>query len=88
LSALRGSAVEDFIDKINDWELRSQIEKVASFHGYMNTVAFIGIQMRNFARHVLGLSNVENRFVTSENCNFILDSFSRIIINQLGDYKW
>jgi formylmethanofuran dehydrogenase subunit E len=84
LSALRDSAVEDFIDKINDWDLISQIENVASFHGHMSTGAFIGIQMLNIARHILGLTNIGNRFVTNKTCNFLSDSFLKImIINQV-----
>jgi formylmethanofuran dehydrogenase subunit E len=67
--------MDDIIEKIADSEMRSQIEKVASFHGYLSTGAFAGIQMLNLARKVLCASNKDRLFVTCETYNCLPDSF-------------
>jgi len=35
--------MEEILENIGDPEMRSQILKVAAFHGYLSTGAFIGI---------------------------------------------
>lgn len=67
--------MEEIIQRIADPELRSQIEKVAPFHGYLSTGAFAGIQMLNIARKVLDVSEGERLFVTCETYNCLPDPF-------------
>jgi formylmethanofuran dehydrogenase subunit E len=67
--------MDNIIGKIADPETRSQIELVASFHGYLSTGAFIGIQMLDIARRVLGASNGDRLFVTCETYNCLPDPF-------------
>jgi formylmethanofuran dehydrogenase subunit E len=67
--------MEEIIGKIADPEMRSQMEKVASFHGYLSTGAFIGIQMLSIAKRVLGTSNGDRLFVTCETYNCLPDPF-------------
>ena len=71
----RGLGMEEIIEKIADPEMRSQIEKVASFHGYLSTGAFVGIQMLNLAKRVLHASNKDRLFVTCETSNCLPDPF-------------
>ena len=42
--------IDKVLKKINDPYLLFQIERVSSFHGYLSTGAFIGIQMLNIAK--------------------------------------
>ncbi len=77
--------MEDIIAKIADSEMRSQIEKVASFHGYLSTGAFIGIQMLNIARRVLGASNGDRLFVTCETYNCLPDPFQALAGCTIGN---
>jgi formylmethanofuran dehydrogenase subunit E len=67
--------MDEIIEKIADPEMRSQIEKVASFHGYLSTGAFAGIQMLNLAKKVLCASNKDRLFVTCETYNCLPDPF-------------
>lgn len=56
--------MEDVLKKITDPYLRFQIERVSSFHGYLSTGAFIGIQMLNIAKMVLDADPKEQLYVT------------------------
>jgi formylmethanofuran dehydrogenase subunit E len=67
--------MEEIIESIGDPEMRSQILKVAPFHGYLSTGAFIGIQMLNIAKRVLEASNGDRLFVTCETYNCLPDPF-------------
>lgn len=67
--------MEEILEKIEDPELRSQIERVAPFHGYLSTGAFVGIQMLNLARRVLGINGQDRLFVTCETYNCLPDPF-------------
>jgi hypothetical protein len=58
--------MEEILKKIADPKMRSQIEKVVPFHGYLSTGAFAGIQMLNIARRVLEASDGDGLFVTCE----------------------
>ncbi|MCE7699175.1 MAG: FmdE family protein, partial [Methanobacterium paludis] len=61
------------LNKINDPDLKAQIEKVVPFHGYLSTGAFIGIQMLNLARNLLEIKDGERIFVTCETQNCLPD---------------
>ncbi len=67
--------MKEIIQKITDPGLRAQVEKVASFHGYLSTGAFVGIQMLNLARKVLDVSQEERLFVICETYNCLPDPF-------------
>ena len=67
--------MEEITEKITDPEMRSQIDKVVSFHGYLSTCAFAGIQMLNLAKKILGASNKDRLFVTCETYNCLPDPF-------------
>ena len=67
--------MEEILKKIADPKMRSQIEKVAPFHGYLSTGAFAGIQMLNIARRVLEASEGDRLFVTCETYNCLPDPF-------------
>jgi formylmethanofuran dehydrogenase subunit E len=69
----RDFLMEEMIQRIADPELRAQVERVASFHGYLSTGAFAGIQMQSLARRVLDVSKEEALFVTCETYNCLLD---------------
>jgi formylmethanofuran dehydrogenase subunit E len=67
--------MEEILENIGDPEMRSQILKVEPFHGYLSTGAFIGIQMLNIVKSVLGASNGDRLFVTCETYNCLPDPF-------------
>lgn len=67
--------MEDVAQKIPDPQVRSQAEKVAPFHGYLSTGAFIGIQMLNIAKRILDIKEGDRLFVTCETYNCLPDPF-------------
>jgi formylmethanofuran dehydrogenase subunit E len=67
--------MEDILQKIPDPQVRSQAEKVAPFHGYLSTGAFIGIQMLNIAKRILDIKEGDRLFVTCETYNCLPDPF-------------
>ncbi|HIE32057.1 MAG TPA: formylmethanofuran dehydrogenase [Methanosarcinales archaeon] len=67
--------MDKIIKQITDPELISKIEQVIPFHGYLSTGAFIGIQMFNIAKDVLGFHDGERIYVTCETHNCIPDAF-------------
>ena len=64
--------MDDILKKITDTYLLFQIERVGSFHGYLSTGAFIGIQMLNIAKRVLDADPGEQLYVTCETYNCLL----------------
>jgi formylmethanofuran dehydrogenase subunit E len=79
--------MEEILKKVDDQELRSQMERVAQFHGYLSTGAFIGIQMYNIARRLLEVSNGENTFVTCETYNCLPDPFQVLAGSTIGNKR-
>lgn len=77
--------MEDLIEKISDPVIRSQIEKVAPFHGYLSTGAFAGIQMLNIARRILDVSEGDRLFVTCETYNCLPDPFQVLAGATIGN---
>lgn len=77
--------MEELIQKITDPKLRSQMERVASFHGYLSTGAFIGVQMLNIAHRVLGLTDGERIVVISETHNCLPDPFQILAGSTIGN---
>lgn len=77
--------MEELIQKITDPKLRSQMERVASFHGYLSTGAFAGVQMLNLAHRVLGLSEKERIIVTCETHNCLPDPFQILAGSTIGN---
>jgi len=67
--------MEEILGKIGDLRMRSQIEKVAHFHGYLSTGAFMGIQMLNIAQRLLDIKDEDRLFVTCETYNCLPDPF-------------
>jgi len=77
--------MEEMLQKIADPEMRSQIERVAPFHGYLSTGAFIGIQMFNIARRILDINEGERIFVTCETSNCLPDAFQVLAGATIGN---
>jgi formylmethanofuran dehydrogenase subunit E len=77
--------MEELIKKIADPGLRSQIDKVVPFHGYLSTGAFAGIQMLNIARRLLDIKDGERLFVTCETYNCLPDPFQILVGCTIGN---
>ncbi len=77
----------DVLKKITDPYLLFQTERVSSFHGYLSTGAFIGIQMLNIARKVLGADYGEQLYVTCETYNCLPDPFQILAGCTIGNKK-
>jgi formylmethanofuran dehydrogenase subunit E len=67
--------VKEILERIADPEVRAQVERVAPFHGYLSTGAFIGIQMLNLARRILNTNSEDRLFVVCETYNCLPDPF-------------
>ncbi len=83
----RDICMDDVIKKITDTYLLFQIERVSSFHGYLSTGAFIGIQMLNIARRVLDANVGEQLYVTCETYNCLPDPFQILAGCTIGNKK-
>ena len=79
--------MDDVIKKITDPYLLFQIERVSSFHGYLSTGAFIGIQMLNIARRELDADSGEQLYVTCETYNCLPDPFQILAGCTIGNKK-
>ncbi len=79
--------MDDILKKITDPCLRFQIERVSSFHGYLSTGAFIGIQMLNIAKRVLDANCGEQLYVTCETYNCLPDPFQILAGCTIGNKK-
>ncbi len=79
--------MDDVIKKITDPYLLYQIERVSSFHGYLSTGAFIGIQMLKIARKVLDADCGEQLYVTCETYNCLPDPFQILAGCTIGNKK-
>ncbi len=75
------------LKKITDPYLLFQIERVSSFHGYLSTGAFIGIQMLNIAKRVLDADPWEQLYVTCETYNCLPDPFQILAGCTIGNKK-
>jgi len=75
------------IQKITDPYILFQIEQVSSFHGYLSTGAFIGIQMLNIAKRVLGADPGEQLYVTCETYSCLPDPFQILAGCTIGNKK-
>ena len=80
-------SMDDVIKRITDSYLLFQIERVSSFHGYLSTGAFIGIQMLNIARRVLDADFMERLYVTCETYNCLPDPFQILAGCTIGNKK-
>ena len=80
-------SMEDILKKITDPYLLFQIERVSSFHGYLSTGAFIGIQMLNIAKRVLDADPGEQLYVTCETYNCLPDPFQILAGCTIGNKK-
>jgi formylmethanofuran dehydrogenase subunit E len=83
----RETPMDDVIKKINDPYLLFQIEQVSSFHGYLSTGAFIGIQMLNIAKRVLDADPGEQLYVTCETYSCLPDPFQILAGCTIGNKK-
>jgi formylmethanofuran dehydrogenase subunit E len=80
-------SMEDVFKKITDPYLLFQIERVSSFHGYLSTGAFIGIQVLNIAKRVLGADPGEQLYVTCETYSCLPDPFQILAGCTIGNKK-
>jgi formylmethanofuran dehydrogenase subunit E len=83
----REISMYDILKKINEPYLLFQIERVSSFHGYLSTGAFIGIQMLNIAKRILNADPGEQLYVTCETCNCLPDPFQILAGCTIGNKK-
>lgn len=67
--------MDEIIAKIDEPEMRSMIEKIIPFHGYLSTGAFIGLQMLQIARRLLDIKEGDKVYVTCETFNCLPDPF-------------
>ncbi len=81
------ASMENILKKITDPYLLFQIEQVSTFHGYLSTGAFIGIQMLNIARRVLEANFEEQLYVTCETYNCLPDPFQVLARCTIGNKK-
>ena len=79
--------VDEVLRKITDPYLLFQIEQVSSFHGYLSTGAFIGIQMLNIAKRVLGADPGEQLYVACETYSCLPDPFQILAGCTIGNKK-
>jgi len=70
--------MEKIIERVKDPKMRSQMEKVVGFHGYLSTGAFVGLQMFNLAKRVLNVSDGDRLFATCETYNCLPDAFQAL----------
>jgi formylmethanofuran dehydrogenase subunit E len=80
-------AIDNVLKKITDPYLLFQIERVRSFHGYLSTGAFIGIQMLDIAKRVLDADYKEQLYVTCETYNCLPDPFQILAGCTIGNKK-
>jgi formylmethanofuran dehydrogenase subunit E len=85
--AEREISIDNVLKKITDPYLLFQIERVSSFHGYLSTGAFIGIQMLNIAKRVLDADYEEQLYVTCETYNCLPDPFQILAGCTIGNKK-
>jgi len=83
----REISMDNVLTKITDSYLLFQIERVRSFHGYLSTGAFIGIQMLNIAERVLDGDYKEQLYVTCETYNCLPDPFQILAGCTIGNKK-
>jgi formylmethanofuran dehydrogenase subunit E len=83
----RETSMDEVIKKITDRSILFQIERVSSFHGYLSTGAFIGIQMLNIAKRVLEADPEEQLYVTCETYNCLPDPFQILSGCTIGNKK-
>ena len=79
--------IDKVLKKITDPYLLFQIEQVSSFHGYLSTGAFIGIQMLNIAKRVLDADPGEQLYVTCETYSCLPDPFQILAGCTIGNKK-
>ena len=84
-SNLENSHMEKILKQVKDPELRSQLEKVVPFHGFLTTGALIGIQMLNIARRVLDVQDGERIYVTCETKSCMPDPFQILAGATIGN---
>ena len=77
--------MDEIIAKIDDPEMRSQIDKLVPFHGYLSTGAFIGLQMLQIATRLLDIKKGERIYVTSETYNCLPDPFQILHGSTIGN---
>jgi formylmethanofuran dehydrogenase subunit E len=83
----REISMDNVLKKITDPNLLFQIERVSSFHGYLSTGAFIGIQMLNLAKMVLDADYEEQLYVICETYNCLPDPFQILAGCTIGNKK-
>jgi len=79
--------MDEVIKKITDPYILFQIEQVSSFHGYLSTGAFIGIQMLNIAKRLLDADTEEQLYVTCETYSCLPDPFQILAGCTIGNKK-
>ncbi len=77
--------MEEIIKRVKDPKMRSQMEKVVSFHGYLSTGAFVGLQMFNLAKRVLDVNDGDRLFATCETYNCLPDAFQALAGCTIGN---
>ncbi|MCZ7402496.1 MAG: FmdE family protein [Candidatus Methanoperedens sp.] len=79
--------MDDVLKKITDPYLLFQIKQVSSFHGYLSTGAFIGIQMLNIAKRLLEADPGEQLYVACETYSCLPDPFQILAGCTIGNKK-
>ena len=67
--------MEEIINNIQDPQVKKDLKKIISFHGFLSSGVIIGYQMLNIAKKQLDINEDENVYVTSETFSCIPDPF-------------
>lgn len=77
--------LEEILKKIEDPQMREDLEKIIKFHGYLSSGALIGYQMLNIARRELDIKEDEKIYVTCETFNCVPDPFQILKSSTVGN---
>jgi len=74
-------------NRIDENELRRQIDKIEKFHGYLSSGAALGIPMINYACEILGCNLDDELFVTVESINCLPDAIMALTKSTVGNKR-
>jgi formylmethanofuran dehydrogenase subunit E len=77
--------MEEILKRIEDPQMKKDLEKIIKFHGYLSSGALIGYQMLNIAKRELDIKDDEKIYVTCETFNCVPDPFQILRGSTLGN---
>ena len=79
--------MEEIINNIQDPQVKKDLKKIISFHGFLSSGVIIGYQMLNIAKKQLDINEDENVYVTSETFSCIPDPFQILWGSTIGSKR-